>query len=151
MGNVCFLNSAVTVYRACSSSVVFSHCSEEWWALSEAPPRAAELGFWFGVSGVSFCYYPVPSRERQTYLGIVWQQRFLFGRSSGAKNRVAVKLRHLRALRGRSGCTGGGRSREGALRKRQGVPAAKQNNTESWNLSAYIWTLLSPNIYIPWL
>lgn len=115
---------------------------------SEASPRAAGLGFWFGV-GCPACLYlfiPCPLRRRSR----IWVTcvaadcsvcRVLWGFGAAVP----------RALRGRSGCAGSSRSAEGARRKRQAVPAAKQNNTETCNLSPYLWTLLSPNIYIPWL
>lgn len=48
MGNICSLNIAVTVYRACSSSVVFSHCSGEWWTLQKHHLEQQSWGFGSG-------------------------------------------------------------------------------------------------------
>lgn len=103
---------------------------------SEAPPRAAELGFWFRVGCLAcLSVYILSFLEKEPYLGDVFGSSHFHLRGSLGSTLSGAAA--PRALRGRSGCTGGGRSREGARRKRQGVPAAKQNNTGNSDRSPY--------------
>lgn len=116
MGNVCSLN---TVYRACSSSVAFSRCSEDRWAL-QSTAQSSRVGFWLGVGcPACLCVYLLSLLEKERH----WVTRLAADISvCGALWAHLSAGRGSRALRGRSGCSGSGRSAEGARRKRQVPP-----------------------------